>query len=285
MESQQVVLIEARARDRRSMVETTMRAMPVVVVKPGGQARIAQFRVFVVKGIDPFAESSLDKALGLAIGARGVGTGKAMLEAEFETGAAEQVGAVAMTVIGEQASNGDAQSSVISQCRAQKGHGTSGSEVGQHLGESDAGVVIDGDVKIFPTAVMFAATAPVRSSLDLGKTAELFDIQVEQVSRSGMFIAQDGHGGFQVRDAIQAEAAENAAHGGPAQPCGLGDMPACPALPAQLRDLLDEDGLGAPWRSVRTRRAVVQTRQASFTIAAGPLGRGAGTDFEVGGVK
>jgi len=35
VESQEVVPIEAGAADRWSMVEATMRAVPVVVVKPG----------------------------------------------------------------------------------------------------------------------------------------------------------------------------------------------------------------------------------------------------------
>jgi len=40
VESQEVVPVQARAADRWSMVETTMRTMPVVVAKPGRRKSI-----------------------------------------------------------------------------------------------------------------------------------------------------------------------------------------------------------------------------------------------------
>lgn len=58
-----------------------------------------------------------------------------------------------MTVVGEQATNGDAQGGVVGQRGAQEGDGRSGGEVGEDLSESNAGVVIDGDMNIFPSAV------------------------------------------------------------------------------------------------------------------------------------
>jgi hypothetical protein len=41
VESQEVVPVEARTADRWSMVEATMRAVPVVVVKPGKKMFLA----------------------------------------------------------------------------------------------------------------------------------------------------------------------------------------------------------------------------------------------------
>jgi hypothetical protein len=60
VESQEVVPIEAGAADRWSMVEATMRAVPVVVVKPGKKMLMALLRAVVRAGISPFAESGLD---------------------------------------------------------------------------------------------------------------------------------------------------------------------------------------------------------------------------------
>jgi hypothetical protein len=61
-----------------------------------------------VANVSPLAQSGLDEAFGFAVGAGSVGTGEAMADAEFVTGGAKAVGAVAMAIVGEQASNGDA---------------------------------------------------------------------------------------------------------------------------------------------------------------------------------
>ena len=71
MESEEVVPIEARAADRWSMVEATMRAVPVVVVQPGKKLVVALLGVLIKTGINPFAKSSLDKSFGFTVGARG----------------------------------------------------------------------------------------------------------------------------------------------------------------------------------------------------------------------
>src|SRR5213595_1495933 len=47
VESQEVVLFKTRAADRWSMVETTMRSMPVVVVKPGQKLSQALLGVLI----------------------------------------------------------------------------------------------------------------------------------------------------------------------------------------------------------------------------------------------
>jgi hypothetical protein len=53
--SQEVVPIKTRAADRGSMVKATMRAMPVVVVKPGKKVLMALLRVLIQAGVSPFA--------------------------------------------------------------------------------------------------------------------------------------------------------------------------------------------------------------------------------------
>lgn len=47
MESQEVVPIEAGAADRWNMVEAAMRAVPVVVVKPGEKMVVALLGVLI----------------------------------------------------------------------------------------------------------------------------------------------------------------------------------------------------------------------------------------------
>jgi hypothetical protein len=50
--------------------------------------------------ISPLAQGSLDKALGLAIGLRGIGAGEAMFEAEGGHGIAHSARAITGAVIG-----------------------------------------------------------------------------------------------------------------------------------------------------------------------------------------
>src|SRR6267142_6321076 len=110
VESQEVVPFKTRAADRWSMVEATMRPVPVVVVQPGKKLVVALLGVLIETGIGPFAESGLDKSFGFTVGARGVRTGEVMAQAELNHRCVESMGAIAVTVVGEQATNGDAQS-------------------------------------------------------------------------------------------------------------------------------------------------------------------------------
>jgi len=94
-----------------------MGAGEVVVVEPGGELLVAFFRVGVVANVSPLAQSGLDEAFGLAVGAGRVGAGEAVADAEFLAGGAKAVGAIAGSVVGEQAANGDVVLSVESNGR------------------------------------------------------------------------------------------------------------------------------------------------------------------------
>ena len=56
--------------DGRSVTETTMRTVEVVMLKPGRELLIAFFGVEVVANVSPLAQGSLNEAFGLAVGAR-----------------------------------------------------------------------------------------------------------------------------------------------------------------------------------------------------------------------
>ena len=60
-----------------------MGSVEVVVVQPGRELLVAFLGVDPVAGIGPFAESGLDQAFGLAVGARGVGASEAVANAEL----------------------------------------------------------------------------------------------------------------------------------------------------------------------------------------------------------
>ena len=132
--------------DGRSVAETTMGAVEVVMLKPGQQGLIAFFGVEVMANEGPFPQGGLNEAFGLAVGAGSVGTGEAVLDAELEASGAEVAGAVAGTVVGEQAANGDAVLSIESDSSVQEGDGGLALLVRQHAGEGQAGVIVDGNV-------------------------------------------------------------------------------------------------------------------------------------------
>ena len=84
----------------------------VVVVQPGKELLVAFFGVGVVTDIRPLAQSGLDKAFGFSVSAWSVRPCEAMTEAELLASGAKVVGAIAMSVVGEQAANGDAVLSI-----------------------------------------------------------------------------------------------------------------------------------------------------------------------------
>jgi hypothetical protein len=85
-----------------------MRACEIVVVDPGGELLVASLGVGVVADIGPLEHSSLEETFGFAVGAGSVRAGEAMADAEFFAGSAKAMGAIARSVVGEQAANGNA---------------------------------------------------------------------------------------------------------------------------------------------------------------------------------
>lgn len=71
-------------------------------------------------GVGPLAESGLDEALGLAVCARRVGPGEAVLDVQSVEGFAEAPVAVAASVIGEQAADGDAEAGIMGRAMRKK---------------------------------------------------------------------------------------------------------------------------------------------------------------------
>jgi len=216
-----------------------MRAMPVVVMKPRRHLRVTLLGVLIRAGIDPFAEGGLDEAFGFPVGARCVRARKVMAKAELQTSLAESARAVAVAVIGEQPADANAQSGVIGHGSVKKSNCRSSGEIGQDLGEGDTGVIVNGDVEILPPTMMFSASAAIGSNDHIRKTAQMLDIEMEQIAGSGVLVANHGHGGLQVADAIQTPSAKDAADSGTTQAGGLSDVQAGEALPAKLFDSLN----------------------------------------------
>jgi hypothetical protein len=69
-----------------------MGTVEVVMLEPGRELLIAFLGVEVMANVGPLAQSGLDEAFGLAVGAGRVRTGEAMLNAELEAGRRGSVG-------------------------------------------------------------------------------------------------------------------------------------------------------------------------------------------------
>src|SRR5260221_1887566 len=76
-----------------------MRSLSVVVAQPGLESPGSLIRGSIRPGVRPFAQQRLDEAFGLAVGARGVGLGAQMAQAELVARASEVVRAVAAAVV------------------------------------------------------------------------------------------------------------------------------------------------------------------------------------------
>src|ERR1051326_4281977 len=138
-------------------------------------------------------------------------------------------------------------------------------------------------MNIFPATVQRTTTATIGTRNHAGKAAQLLNIEVEQIARSRVLIANQGNSRFQIAHAVEAETAENAAHGSSAQAGSLGNVVPGEALAPQLFDVLCQRFPGTTRGTMRTRRAIVQTRQTLLLITVGPLGSGAGANMKRAG--
>lgn len=83
MVCQQVVPVETGTADGRSVIQTSMRAMPVVLMEPAWQLESAGLGVGVRTAVGPFPESGLDEAFGFPVGAWRVRTSEALANTEL----------------------------------------------------------------------------------------------------------------------------------------------------------------------------------------------------------
>jgi len=171
------------AADGRHVSEASMGSGEVVVVGPGQQVLITFDGIQPVLAVSPLAQCGLDEVLGLAVGLGRVRLGTTVTKVELEAGRAEAMGAIAAAVVGEQDADANAVRGKEGQRVVQEGDGGGGLLIGQELGEGEAGVVVDGDMKGFEATVpaQAAETAfaahPGLSSLVLSKGDYAYDQQ------------------------------------------------------------------------------------------------------------
>ena len=189
-------------------------------------------------GVGPLSEGSLDEAFSLAIGARSVRAGEAVLHMLAVQQLAKQLVFVAGAVVREHPSDGDAEAGVVGTSHEEEAHGRVVRLIGQDGREGDTAVIVDGHVQILVTgpAGLFAAISGDAVSRFLDARQAL-DVEVNQLAGMLVLIAHHRRGRIERTQAVQPGAAQNPTYRGPAQLQFAGDLPAVAALPAKFKNL------------------------------------------------
>jgi hypothetical protein len=188
-----------------------MRAVPVVIVEEEREASGALIGVGIGVSVGPFAERGLDEALGLAVGLWSVRSGEAVFEAESEDRGAHGMGAVTGAVVRIEALGLDAVFCEESQGGVEEGDGALRGFIGEELGESQTGMIIDGDVEELPAGAgdMIALAVAGDTMAGADDAGELLDVEVDEFPWMSTFIATNGWRRFQRTQArrVPAQAA------------------------------------------------------------------------------
>ncbi len=189
--------------------------MKVIVMEVEGEEGSAVVTGVVGASVGPLASDGLDEAFGLAIGLRAIGASEAMLEAELVTGLSEEFGTVGRAAVGEDALDLDAVSLVEGDGLMESGQNAGSFFIWENGGESQAGVVVDGDVKGLDTGSRIAmGTVAGGADAGLVKTAKLFNIKMKELAWSGAFVALNRRlRRIQRSEAIEAMTLEDAGKG------------------------------------------------------------------------
>ena len=189
--------------------------------------------------VSPLPGDGLDEALGLAIGLRAIRSGETMLDAELLASGGEEFGAIGGVPIGEEALDDDAVVLVESEGLVEGVQSAGDFFIREQAGESQAGMVVDGDVEGFDAGARIAM-GTIASGADAGlkKTAKLFNIKMKQLAGGGAFITQDRRlGRIEGCQAVEAMALEDAGKGSFGDGKNHEDLSVGTALTAESEDL------------------------------------------------
>src|SRR5215470_10020937 len=108
---------------------------------------------------------------------------------------------------------------------------------------------------------------------------------MEQVAGCRMLVANDRRSRFQITQAIEAEAAQNATDGGRAQRQGMSNATSGPTLMAESSDLLDQGRRSRTVQTMGSRRTIIESGSAELKKTASPLGSSFGGNVKGSGSR
>ena len=197
--------------------------------------------------VGPFSEGGLDVAIGL----RRIGLDLDVLDAELLASAREGFRVVAAAIVGHDALDGDAEGFVVGDGGEQEGNGTLLFLIGEDIGKGDAGMIVDGDMDALPAgplATAMSGAPPGDAMSDAVEAAELFDSEMNDLTRLLTLVAWARRLRLQRREQAQPAALEDARDGGFGDAEFGSDVLLGVTFPAQSLDRCDRGCGLLAWR-------------------------------------
>src|SRR5262245_21623325 len=237
-----------------------MRAMPIVVMDPTLEHVSPLRRMVVGDPIGPLAKGRLDKALRLAVGLRPIGSGKAVSDAQAFTGMVNGPGAESPAIVGEYASHTHAQGTEVGNGVMQELCCAGPVLLAIEVGEANTRMIIYGHKQILPTCPAYASGAvPVDTMACALDSGELLDVDMNELSRIGMLVADHRLAGFEVLESRQPRTRQHPSNGALGHAQAGRDSSLDEPAPAQLHDRHCLTGRDRPRAQVWARGAIMQS--------------------------
>lgn len=144
------------------------------------------------------------KRSALAIGSGGIGFSAQMTDSQFAAGVAEGMRAIGRAVVRHDTLYPHAMLEEAGHAGSEEGAGGVSLLVGHDAGQGDTGGIIDGhvyEVSADTTIELARPSIAGNAMSDAIDSSELFDIQMQQLSRSVALVAQHGQMRFQIAPA------------------------------------------------------------------------------------
>ena len=260
--------------------------MEIVVMEVEREESSAVVTGVVGASVSPLASEGLDEAFGLTVGLRAVGTSEAMADAQLEAGSGEELGAISGAAVGEDLLDEDAVSLVKGDGLVERGQDAGSFFIWKKTGESQAGMVIDGDVEGLGAGAWIAmGTVAGGADAGLEKAAKLFNIKMKQLAGGGAFVTEDRRlGRIESGEAIEAMTSEDAGKGSFRDGKNHEHLSVRTALAAEGEDLGFEVGRGLARLASRDGGTVLQPLRGAGELGTNePLADGFLGDAEGGG--
>jgi hypothetical protein len=260
------------ALERGSSIERGMGSPSIVAIEVMGEAIGSLGGGGIGTSIGPLAKKCLDEAFGFSVGSGSIGLSAQVSKLEGLADVSEAVRDVAGAVVRHDGLDSNALALEPGHGAFQEGDRGGGSLIGQDLGISQTGSVIDGNVDELPSdAADTSRAVTVDAMADAADPTQLLDVDVDELSGVFSLVAHDGFFGIEVFESGDPVAGQDPVdrRGGESDSsCDLGGGIASSAQP---ENLLHPLRMGCGGHAVRSRAAIDQRRLPGLPIPFLPL--------------
>jgi hypothetical protein len=222
--------------------------------------------------VGPLSKQGLDEAFGFSVGSRSIGLSAQVSELKGLANVSEAVRDVARAVIRHDGLDPNALALEPGHAASKEGNRRGGSLIGEHLGVSQTRGVIDGDVDELPADTSDPSGAvSVDAMAHATDPAELFDVDMDELSGTFSLVADDRLFGIEVLESGDAVARQDPVDRRWGESNTSSDLGGGIASSAQAQNLLHPLGVSFARHVVRSRAAIDQRRLAGLPIPPSPL--------------